>query len=126
MTKSYDKQNFKSYLKSGDESSEVHGKREGTFKFWLNYISSFVPSMQLDKTHDSQISSKKWQQLFTKNGFEVEAAGTDSLWDLPYSTKRSAYPQESSFGSHQQSFYSLIGFASWSQGENIVLILKKK
>lgn len=243
MTKSYDRQYFKSYLKSGEESVEVAGKREEAFKFWLNYLTKSVPkqeavlevgcglgfmgsylnstysyygmdisdyaisfaqeklglintqvadaydlpydadqfsaivcfdvvehldtpdvfireayrvlrpggimiittpnpesfgnkvkkdvpgllpSMYLDKTHVSLLNIATWQQLFAENGFTIKSAGTDFIWDLPYSTKIPLILQKIALVPINRLFRRFIGFTSWTIGENIVMVLKKK
>jgi len=78
-----------------------------------------------DPTHVNLKNFKEWSSFFRENGFAIVKAGTDGLWDFPYSRK----PRYLDILQH--SWLTIIQFfagrliLSVSSGESAVFILKR-
>lgn len=84
-----------------------------------------MPSMYRDKTHISLLSKDEWIGAFHDAGFEVLKSDSDTLWDIPYSTKVPSILQKMLLVPFNWSVSYLFGSVPWTLGENLVFICKK-
>ncbi len=79
--------------------------------------------MLLDKTHVSLLTQEQWLGLAKDAGFTVERAGTDTLWDFPYTNHIPVLLQKIVLAPLNMFFYRWIGLFPWKLGENTIVIL---
>ena len=84
-----------------------------------------VPSMYKDKTHESLLSRDEWVSLFRGAGFEMLRSDSDTLWDLPYSTRVPMILQKITLIPFNMIISYLFGGLAWNLGENLVFVCKK-
>lgn len=84
-----------------------------------------VPSMLLDDTHVSLLSTDQWERLVTQVGFHVVASGTDFLWDLPYSRRIPLTLQKLLLLPLNRMANRWAPLLPWKYGENLVIVARR-
>ncbi len=87
--------------------------------------SKLVPAMHTDPTHVGLLSPEKWTDMFIESGFEIEKIGSDTLWDIPYSTKIPLTFQKLILIPFNLFVSYFFGSLPWTLGENLVIVCKK-
>jgi len=84
-----------------------------------------VPSMYKDPTHVSLLDREEWERLFRGRGFEISRVATDTLWDIPYSSRLPVILQKSILVPFNISVSYIFGGLPWLLGENLIFVCKK-
>lgn len=86
---------------------------------------SLVPSMYRDETHVSLLKPEEWRQLFISSGFTILRSMSDTLWDLPYSTRIPIALQKLVLIPFNLGVSYFLGGLPWTLGENLVFVCRK-
>ncbi len=84
-----------------------------------------VPSMHTDETHVSLLSVEEWSNLFKKSGFRIARSASDTLWDIPYSSKIPVVLQKIVLIPFNIGVSYFFGGLPWTLGENLVFVCEK-
>lgn len=78
-----------------------------------------------DATHVSIRPISSWRALCATAGFQRISDGSDFWWDTPYLRKVPLAVQKIIFNGSHRLLTKIVGFASWSLGENYVGVWRK-
>lgn len=78
-----------------------------------------------DSTHVNLKTRAEWEDLFTERGFSVLKAGTDGLWDFPYSALPRLFDKVRYASGTALQFFSGSLILPPDSGESIILLLGK-
>lgn len=86
---------------------------------------SLRPAMHTDASHVSLFPREVWSQKITQTHLVIEAMGTDTLWDLPYSDRLPVALQKAILVPFNLIVSRFFGFLRWTLGENLVIIARR-
>jgi SAM-dependent methyltransferase len=84
-----------------------------------------LPAMLSDATHVSLFAEEIWFRELSIANFVVSTAGTDFLWDIPYTRYVPTLIQKLILIPMNILFAMFIGFSSWKLGENLIVVARK-